>query len=169
MMWNFDSADLSAIAAGISAFGTLAAAGAALASWCTSKKALQLQNRVYLYESLKACAERANSSAKDKRGSEWSVNDAADIIRCLVRAMELIKQDSQQKEGNQALMLKQYFVNLLIMELYEEVHNGDAADSVFKSTEPTQVLDNLWSKWQEAIAFFDIWNYPVATEEDLAD
>lgn len=27
MMWNFDSADLSAIAAGISAFGTLAAAG----------------------------------------------------------------------------------------------------------------------------------------------
>lgn len=50
-------------------------------------------------------------------------------------------------------MLKQYFVNLLIMELYEEVHNGDAADSVFKSTEPTQVLDNLWSKWQEAIAF----------------
>ncbi|WP_250147735.1 hypothetical protein [Escherichia coli] len=63
----------------------------------------------------------------------------------------------------------QYFVNLLIMELYEEVHNGDAADSVFKSTEPTQVLDNLWSKWQEAIAFFDIWNYPVATEEDLAD
>ncbi len=83
--------------------------------------------------------------------------------------MEIIKQDSQQKEGNQALMLKQYFVNLLIMELYEEVHNGDAADSVFKSTEPTQVLDNLWSKWQEAIAFFDIWNYPVATEEDLAD
>lgn len=67
--------------------------------------------------------------------------------------MEIIKQDSQQKEGNQALMLKQYFVNLLIMELYEEVHNGDAADSVFKSTEPTQVLDNLWSKWQEAIAF----------------
>ena len=65
MMWNFDSADLSAIAAGISAFGTLAAAGSALASWCTSKKALQLQNRVYLYESLKACAERANSSAKD--------------------------------------------------------------------------------------------------------
>ncbi len=54
MMWNFDSADLSAIAAGISAFGTLAAAGSALASWCTSKKALQLQNRVYLYESLKA-------------------------------------------------------------------------------------------------------------------
>ncbi|HBD1695809.1 TPA: hypothetical protein KH800_004102 [Escherichia coli] len=83
--------------------------------------------------------------------------------------MEIIKQDSQQKEGNQALMLKQYFVNLLIMELYEEVHNDDAADSVFKSTEPTQVLDNLWSKWQEAIAFFDIWNYPVATEEDLAD
>ncbi|WP_285800166.1 hypothetical protein [Escherichia coli] len=31
MMWNFDSADLSAIAAGISAFGTLAAAGSALA------------------------------------------------------------------------------------------------------------------------------------------
>ncbi|ENC0639533.1 hypothetical protein ABJ945_005039 [Escherichia coli] len=51
MMWNFDSADLSAIAAGISAFGTLAAAGSALASWYTSKKALQLQNRVYLYES----------------------------------------------------------------------------------------------------------------------
>ena len=75
-MWNFDSADLSAIAAGISAFGTLAAAGSALASWYTSKKALQLQNRVYLYESLKACAERANTSATDKRGSEWSVNDA---------------------------------------------------------------------------------------------
>lgn len=37
-MWNFDSADLSAIAAGISAFGTLAAAGSALASWYTSKK-----------------------------------------------------------------------------------------------------------------------------------
>ncbi|GHK74012.1 hypothetical protein [Escherichia coli] len=82
--------------------------------------------------------------------------------------MELIKQDSQQKEGNQALMLKQYFVNLLIMELYEEVHNGDAADSVFKSTEPTQVLDNLWSK-AGGYSFFDIWNYPVATEEDLAD
>ncbi|HBP8841534.1 TPA: hypothetical protein L6674_004255 [Escherichia coli] len=28
--------------------------------------------------------------------------------------MEIIKQDSQQKEGNQALMLKQYFVNLLM-------------------------------------------------------
>lgn len=130
-MWNFDSADLSAIAAGISAFGTLAAAGRRLQVGAR-QKALQLQNRVYLYESLKVCAERANSSAKDKRGSEWSVNDAADIIRCLVRAMELIKQDSQQKEGNQALMLKQYFVNLLIMELYEEVHNGDAADSVLK-------------------------------------
>ena len=51
--------------------------------------------------------------------------------------MELIKQDSQQKEGNQALMLKQYFVNLLIMELYEEVHNGGDGWFCFKRTEPT--------------------------------
>ena len=83
--------------------------------------------------------------------------------------MEIIKQDCQQKEGDQLLMLKQYFVNLLIMELYEAVLNRDAPDSVFQATEPTRILDGLWSKWKEAVAFFDIWNYPVATDEDLAD
>lgn len=38
-MWNFDSADLSAIAAGISAFGTLAAAGSALQVGARQKSA----------------------------------------------------------------------------------------------------------------------------------
>ena len=169
IIWGFDGSDWSCNGGGYFCDWHIGCSIGGICQEEVLKKTLQPQNRLYLYQPLKACAERANTSAKDKRRSEWSVNDAADIIRCLVRVMEIIKQDSQQKEGNQALMLKQYFVNLLIMELYEEVHNGDAADSVFKSTEPTQVLDNLWSKWQQAIAFFDIWNYPVATEEDLAD
>lgn len=169
MIWKLDVIDWNVIAALASAIGALAAAWAAFNSKSISKKALQLQKRAFLYEALRACADRANASAKGKSGSEWSVNDAADIIRCLVRAKEIIQQDSQQKEGNEALMLKQYFVNLLIMELYEEVHNGDAADSVFKGTEPTRTLDSLWSQWKMAVAFFDIWNYPVATDEDLAD
>jgi len=169
MIWKLDVIDWNVIAAIASAIGAFASAWAAFNSKTISKKALQLQQRTFLYEALRACADRANSSAKGKSGSEWSVNDAADIIRCLVRAMEIIQQDTQQKESNKALMLKQYFVNLLIMELYEEVHNGDAADSVFKTMEPARVIDNLWSQWDAAVAFFDIWNYPVATDEDLAD
>jgi len=166
---NITEIDWNLVAAGVSALGTVAAAISAQASKKTAEKALQLQDRQYIFESLKACAERANLSAKGKNSSEWSINDSADITRCLVRAMEIIKQDCQQKEGDQLLMLKQYFVNLLIMELYEAVLNRDAPDSVFQATEPTRILDGLWSKWKEAVAFFDIWNYPVATDEDLAD
>lgn len=166
---NITKIDWNLVAAGISAFGTVAAAIAAQASKKTAEKALQLQDRQYIFESLRACAERANASAKGKSGSEWSKNDAADIIRCLVRAMDIIKQACHKKEDDQMVALKQYFVNLLIAELYEEVHNRDAPDSVFEATEPTRILDGLWSKWKEAVDFFDIWDYPIATDEDLAD
>lgn len=153
----------------VSAVGTVAAAISALASKKTAEKALQLQNQQHVFESLKACAERANASAKGKLGADWSIHDAADITRCLVRAMEIIKQACHQKENHQMVVLKPYFVNLLIAELYEEVHNREAPDSVFQATEPTRILDGLWSKWKEAVDFFDIWNYPIATDEDLSD
>ena len=169
MDWSISSPVWGLSVAIISAVGTVAAAISAKASKNTAEKALQLQDRQYVFESLKACAERANASAKGKLGADWSVNDAADIIRCLMRAMDIIKQACHKKEGDQMVALKQYFVNLLIAELYEEVHNRDAPDSVFEATEPTRILDGLWSKWKDAVDFFDIWNYPIATDEDLAD
>lgn len=169
MDWSLSNPAWGLLAAIISAIGTVAAAVSALASKNTAKKALELQDRQYVFESLKACAERANAYAKGKSGIDWSTNDAADITKCLARAMEIIKQYCHQKRDTQMVGLKQYFMNLLIMELYEEIHNGDAASCAFQRSEPTRILDGLWTDWDEVIAFFDIWGYSIATDEDLAD
>lgn len=167
--WAVSTAIISTVAAIVSAIGTYAASKSAKQSRITAEKALKLQDRQYVFESLKVCAEKANTYANDRYGADWDTNDAANIIRCLYRAMEIIKQDCESKKIDEVIAIKRYFMNLLSIELYEEVHNGDAPDSMFQSREPTRILDDLLGKWEEVVAFFDIWGYPVATDEDLAD
>ncbi|HCT3929862.1 TPA: hypothetical protein OTT35_003044 [Citrobacter koseri] len=92
MWFNIESIDWNVMTAGVSALGTMAAAWAAFASRSTSEKALQLQNRLYLYESLKASAERANVYSSGKKGIDWGFHDAANIVRGLSLAMTAIEQ-----------------------------------------------------------------------------
>ncbi|HEY2455197.1 MAG TPA: hypothetical protein VGI71_21770 [Scandinavium sp.] len=169
MNWEFANPAWNVLIALVSAATAIASAFAAFASRKTSEKTLQLQERQYLFESLKACAERANEYAKGKRGAEWGVNDAANIIRSLGLAIEAIKNSSQLKEAIDVGQLKKYFMTLLCMELFEEVHNGDAPDAVFQKTEPTRIADDVWRQWREVVEFFDIWDYSIATDEDLED
>ena len=85
--WDNGIDAVSAIAAIASAVATYLAWRSSEASRATSEKALQLQGKQYLYETLKACAERANSYSKGKKGADWSFHDAANIVRCLNMAM----------------------------------------------------------------------------------
>ena len=66
--WDNGIDAVSAIAAIASAVATYLAWRSSEASRATSEKALQLQGKQYLYETLKACAERANSYSKGTNG-----------------------------------------------------------------------------------------------------
>lgn len=166
MDWNMDLLNWNLIVAGISSLGTLAAAWAAFASRSTAKKALQLQNRLYLYESLKACAERTNAYTKGKMGMEWDFHDVANIVRSLNLAMELINQQCCSKNSMDKKGFKQYFVNLLNMQLYEELNTSNAPDAIFQKTNMDSDGVQIWNYWLNVSVFFE---FKYVTDEDLAD
>lgn len=156
-----------------SAIGTFAAALAAIASWRTSGRSLKLQNKLaeheqkkYLYESLKACADKANSFASGKAGSDWSFHDAANIVKSLSLAKDSISESGIALSPSDVKIFKNYFISQINMELFEELNYGDAPGAIFHKTEINSIGSDVWSKWNEVIAFF---NLMIATDEDLAD
>ena len=111
--WDNGIDAVSAIAAIASAVATYLAWRSSEASRATSEKALQLQGKQYLYETLKACAERANSYSKGKKGADWSFHDAANIVRCLNMAMGSIINYSDTNNQDAMKGLKQFFISQL--------------------------------------------------------
>lgn len=166
MWFNIESIDWNVVAAGVSAIGTMAAAWAAFASRSTSGKALQLQNRLYLYESLKASAERANVYSNGKKGIDWGFHDAANIVRSLSLAMTAIEQHSGLKNVDEIRELKWYFVSLLNMELFTELNNSNAPDAIFKGTVTDSTGVEVWNSWLLVQKFFE---FKFVTDDDLAD
>lgn len=165
-MWDIAGTDWNMVAAAASAIGTGAAAWAAFASKATAEKALQLQNMMGLYESLKSCAERANGYSKGKRGADWDFHDAANIVRCMSVAMKSIQQHQQKDNFGEIRELKYFFINQLNMELFEELNYGIGPDAFFRKVEPTSTGSQVYSQWTEVIAFF---NFMIVTHDDLAD
>jgi len=166
MAWNIVNTDWNMIAACASALGTLAAAWAAFASKSTSQKALQLQNRLYLYESLKACAERANECSRGKDGSDWDFNDAANIVRSMNLAKKSIEHHCHSKNVREAKEFKTFFVSLLNMELFDELNSSDAPGAIFRKKGLDSTGIEVWNSWLEVCGFFE---FMFATDEDLAD
>ena len=132
MNWDFTSAGWNIAIAAISAFGGLAAAYAAFLSRQTATKSLQLQSRMNDYESLKNCAERANGYAKGKQGSDWTFHDGANIVRSLGQAMKIIQDYSEYSDEKERNELKEYFINQINMELFEELNHNDAPGALFQ-------------------------------------
>lgn len=156
-----------------SAVGTIAAAVAAVASWRTSGRSLKLQKKLadheqkkFLYESLKACAGKANAYASGKTSAEWTFHDAANIVRSMSLAQDSIARAGILLSMAEIKGFKNYFISLLNMELFEELNYGNAPDAIFRKTEITSIGSKVWSKWDEVIVFFDL---KIATDEDLAD
>ncbi|END4894200.1 hypothetical protein ABL854_001348 [Citrobacter freundii] len=166
MNWGFTSADLNMAIAAITAFGGLAAAYAAFLSRQTATKSLQLQSRMNAYESLKNCAERANGYAKGKQGSDWTFHDGANIVRCLRQAMKVIQDYSVYNDDNESEELKEYFINQINMELFEELNCQDTPDALFKGKGNWSAGVKIYKQWNDAIVFF---NLMIATDADLAD
>ncbi|KLP33454.1 hypothetical protein V5037_05720 [Enterobacter ludwigii] len=170
---SFDWSDFSVTA---SAIGTVAAALAAFLSWKTAKSTLILQRNSiiferekYVFDTLKAFAEKGSGYAKGKSGFEWSFYDGANIVRSLTFARKIIMQHCESSKENDFEDLKHYFVSQLNMELCDELHRGDGPDALFKSSDSSRLGEELYSQWKEAVNFFDIWHFPVATEDDLKD
>lgn len=163
MNWDFTSAGWNIAIAAISAFGGLAAAYAAFLSRQTATKSLQLQSRMNAYESLKNCAERANGYAKGKQGSDWTFHDGANIVRSLRQAMKIIQDYSDGRESGE---LKEYFINQINMELFEEINYNDTPDALFKGKGDWSAGVKLYEQWNDVIKFF---NLMVVTDADLAD
>lgn len=166
MNWDFTSAGWNIAIAAISAFGGLAAAYAAFLSRQTATKSLQLQSRMNVYEMLKNCAERANGYAKGKKGAEWTFHDGANIVRSLGQAMKSIQDYSKYGNGNEIKELKEYFINQINMELFEELNYQDAPGALFKGKGDWSVGVKIYEQWNDIIAFF---NLMIATDADLAD
>ena len=164
--WDIGIAAVSAIAAIASAVGTFAAWRSSEASRATSEKALLLQDKQYLYETLKACAARANSYSKDKKGADWDFHDAANIVRCLNLAMSSISNYAENNNQAELNSLKRFFINQLNMELFEEINYEVGPDAFFKGEELTSMSSDIYSQWINAISFF---NFMVVTDDDLAD
>lgn len=157
---------VSAIAAIASAVATFAAWRSSEASRTTSDKALQLQGKQYVYEILKACAERANSYSKGKKGAEWDFHDAANIVRCLNLAIDSIQNHAENNSQVEMKGLKQFFISQLNMELFEELNYEVGPDAFFRGEEPTSMNRDIYAQWIKAISFF---NFMIVTDEDLAD
>lgn len=166
MIWKLDFIDLNVIAAFASAIGAIAAAWAAFASRSTSQKALSLQLRLYLYESLKACAQRANSYSDGKVGSDWEFHDAANIVRSITLAMEVIQEHSTTKDEKDLRGFKHYFTSLLNMELFEELNRNNAPDGIFQKTQMDVDGVEVWNSWLRAREYFEFSN---VTDEDLSN
>lgn len=163
---NITDIDWSLVAAGMSAFGTVAAALSARASKNTAVKALQLQDRQYVFESLKACAERANSYSKGKKGADWDFHDAANIVRCLNLAMGSIQNHADKNSQTEMKGLKHFFISQLNMELFEELNYEVGPDAFFHGEELNSMTSDIYSQWVNIISFF---NLMIVTDEDLAD
>lgn len=166
MTWENVGTYLGIIAAIVSAIGAVASAVAAFASKATAEKALQIQAKIGLYESLKASAEKANSYSKGKKGAEWDFHDAANIVRCLSLAMKNIQQHQQIVNASETQELKTFFIAQLNMELFEELNYEIGPDAFFRKTEPTSTGAQVHSQWLEAIEFF---KFMIATDADLSD
>ncbi|HBR3171094.1 hypothetical protein H8M20_03150 [Klebsiella pneumoniae] len=166
MNWEFTSTDWNLVIAAVTAFGGLAAAYAAFLSRQTAAKSLQLQSRMNAYESLKNCAERANGYAKGKQGSDWTFHDGANIVRSLRQAMKIIQDYSEYSDNKEREELKEYFINQINMELFEELNHQNAPGAFFKGTGDSSVEVNIYEQWKDIVSFF---NLMVATDADLAD
>lgn len=164
--WDNGIDAVSAIAAIASAAATFLAWRSSEASRATSEKALQMQGKQYLYETLKACAERANSYSKGKKGADWSFHDAANIVRCLNLAMGSIINYSDTNNQDAMKGLKQFFISQLNMELFEELNYEVGPDAFFHGEELTSMTSDIYSQWLNIISFF---NLMVVTDDDLAD
>ena len=164
--WDIGIGAVSAIAAIASAIGTIAAWRSSEASRSTSEKALQVQGKQYLYETLKACAERANSYSKGKKGADWNFHDAANIVRCLNLAMGSIQNHAESTTQVEIKSLKHFFISQLNMELFEELNYEVGPDAFFSGEEPTSITSDIYTDWKRAIAFF---NFKIVTDEDLED
>ncbi|HAN6622312.1 hypothetical protein [Escherichia coli] len=159
-------AAVSAIAAAASAFCTYAAYRSSEASRDTSERSLQLQEKQHLYETLKACAEKANSYSKGKKGADWDFYDAGNIVRCLSLAMIGIQGFVEKYNQHDAKELKRFFISQLNMELFEELNYQVGPDAFFRVEEATSMTSDICSDWSKAIDFFD---FMIVTEEDLED
>lgn len=164
--WDIVIDAVSAFAAVASAVATFAAWRSSEASRSTSKKALQLQGKQYLYETLKACAERANSYSRGKKGADWDFHDAANIVRCLNLAMSSIQNHAESNNQAELKALKQFFISQLNMELFEELNYEVGPDAFFRAEELDSMTSEIYSDWMEAIAFF---NFKIVTDKDLED
>lgn len=163
MNWGFTNADWNMAITAITAVGGLAAAYAAFLSRQTATKSLQLQSRMYAYESLKNCAERANGYAKGKQGSDWTFHDGANIVRSLQQAIKIIQDYIDERENKE---LKEYFINQINMELFEELNYNDTPGALFQGKGDWSAGAKLHEQWNDAITFF---NLMIATDADLAD
>lgn len=164
--WDIGIAAVSAIAAIASAVGTFAALRSSEASRATAENALQLQGKQYLYETLKACAERANSYSRGKKGADWDFQDAANIVRCLNIAMSSIHNHSENNNQAEVKGFKDFFLSQLNIELFEELNYEVGPDAFFHGKEPTSLMSDVYSQWIAIISFF---NLMIVTDEDLAD
>lgn len=164
--WDIGIDAVSAIAAIASAVATFAAWRSSEASRATSEKALQLQGKHYLYETLKSCAERANSYSRGKKGADWDFHGAANIVRCLNLAMDSIQNHAVNNNQLEMKALKQFFISQLNMELFEELNYEVGPDAFFRGEEPNSMIGDIYAQWIKAISFF---NFMVVTDEDLAD
>ncbi|HAT3650470.1 TPA: hypothetical protein I8564_003196 [Raoultella ornithinolytica] len=165
MNWEFTSAVWNMAIAAITALGGLAAAYAAFLSRQTATKSLQLQSRMNAYESLKNCAERANGYAKGKQGSDWTFHDGANIVRSLRQAMKIIQDYSEYSDDKESEELKEYFINQINMELFEELNCNDAPGALFQGKGKSSIDSKIYDQWNDAIVFF---NLMIATDADLA-
>lgn len=164
--WDIGIDAVSAIAAIASAVATFAAWRSSEASRSTSEKALQLQGKQHLYETLKACAERANSYSKGKKGADWNFHDAANIVRCLKLAMSSIQNHAENNNQAELKALKKFFISQLNMELFEELNYQVGPDAFFRGENLDSMTSDIYSEWMSAITFF---NFMIVTDEDLKD
>lgn len=166
MVWSFIIEHSDLLIAALSAAAAIASARAAFLSRQTATKSLQLQSRMNVYEILKNCAERANGYAKGKKGAEWTFHDGANIVRSLGQAMKSIQDYSEYGNDNEIKELKEYFINQINMELFEELNYQDAPSALFQGKGDWSVGVKIYEQWNDVIAFF---NLMIATDADLAD
>lgn len=166
MVWSFIKEHSDLLIAALSAAAAIASAFAAFLSRQTAAKSLQLQSRMNVFEILKNCAERANGYAQGKKGADWTFHDGANIVRSLGQAMKSIQDYSEYGNDNEINELKEYFINQINMELFEELNCQDTPDALFKGKGDWSTGVKIYEQWNDAIVFF---NLMIATDADLAD
>lgn len=80
--------------------------------------------------------------------------------------MKIIQDYSEYSDNKEREELKEYFINQINMELFEELNHQDAPGAFFKGTGDSSVEVNIYEQWEDIVAFF---NLMVATDADLAD